>query len=194
VRLRVPSPTAEWGFASCFAVACSVSRDLRYAAASPRIADFNVRCRRLFAAAGASCSTRALIRSSPAAASITRAAFVLLLTESVYWPKDARCCPIAHCACQVAFSFSAEGDQVFARRVRSRRVLGRARSGCSRRAYAIATAGTGKRGRSTVKTPPYQGGYVRRAVRRWLRPPIAVERDELLQHMLVLASHRRDDQ
>jgi hypothetical protein len=80
-------PTAGWGLASCVAVAWSVSRDLRYASASIRIAARNARCRRLLTLVGANCSSRCLSRSSPAAASVTRVAMVVLrFTLSVYWP------------------------------------------------------------------------------------------------------------
>jgi hypothetical protein len=96
VRFSDPGPTAGWGCESCVAVACSVSRDLRYATASIRIAARNARCRRLFTGVGASCNSRYLIRSSPASASVTRATLVLRFTQSVYCPTGTRRCSIGH--------------------------------------------------------------------------------------------------
>jgi hypothetical protein len=86
VRFSDPGPTASWGCESCVAVACSVSRDLRYATALIRIAARNARCWRLFTGAGASCSSRCLIRSSPAPASVTRATVVFRFTQSALLP------------------------------------------------------------------------------------------------------------
>src|SRR4029453_17974644 len=81
--VRFGKAPASDGFASCVAVACSVSRHSRYAAASIRIATLNARCGLLFTGASASCSPRWTIRSSIASALVKRATVVSFIGLSL---------------------------------------------------------------------------------------------------------------